>query len=296
MLKKKILKYFGFPTLIIVCLSAVFIFQTNSGLIGKVKSGAEISDAGKLKIIFFDVGQGDSSLIFTPAGKKILVDGGPDNAIVQKLGEVLPFYDKKIDAIILSHPHADHVGGLPEVLKRYEVGKIYMTGVLHTAPDYLEFLNLIKEKNIPVEKISSVHDEKIENNLDFKYLYPDKDLAGQKMENLNNSSIVFKLIYVSTTALFMSDFENEEIFVSSSGVKSDILKVGHHGSTNANDKIFLKVVSPIYVVIQVGLNNSFGHPHFKTLYYLKQLGVKLFRTDQDGDVEFISDGQKWSYN
>jgi len=293
MQRKKFLKYFGFPFLIFVCLSAVFILQTDTGLIGKVKSQIEISDAGKLKIIFFDVGQGDAAFIITPEGKKILVDGGPDNSVIEKLGQELPFYDKKIDAIILSHPHADHLGAFPEILRRYQIGKIYLTGILHTAPDYLEFLNLIKEKNIPVEKIYSIHSQNIENNLEIKYLYPDKDLSGQKIENLNNSSIVFKLTYVSTTALFTGDFENDEIFASSTEVKADILKVGHHGSNNASSQRFLKAVSPIYAIISVGLDNSFGHPHFKTVYYLTQLGAIIFRTDQGGDVEFVSDGHKW---
>jgi len=290
---KKFLKYFAFPSVIAVCLLGVFLFQTNTGIIGKVKSQTEISDAGKLKIYFFDVGQGDSSLIITPEGKKILVDGGPDNSVIEKLGQDLPFYDKKIDAVILSHPHADHVGGLPEVLRRYQVGKIYFTGILHTAPEYLEFLQLVKEKNISVEVVKNYHEQILENNLTLDYLYPTADLSGTKMENLNNSSIVFKLTYVSTTALYMGDFENEEMFASSSAVKADLLKVGHHGSTNANSQEFLKAVSPLYAVIEVGLDNQFGHPHFRTLYYLQQLGAKIFRTDQDGDVEFVSDGHNW---
>lgn len=290
---KKAIKLIIPAAIIAVCLSAAFLIQTNSGVIGQVKSAAEISDAGKLKIEFFDVGQGDATLITTPNDKRILVDGGPDNSIITKLGGSLPFYDRRLDEVILTHPHADHVAGLVEVLNRYEVGKIVMTGVLHTAPDYLEFLRLAKEKDIPVEIIKEAYDEEVEEGLTVTYLFPTADISGQRFENLNMSSITFKLAYVSTTALFTGDFEGEEMFASSTDIESDILKVGHHGSYNANDRDFLKAASPRYAVIPVGRDNSYGLPAYRTVYYLFQLGAKVFRTDEDGDVELVSDGRDW---
>lgn len=209
------------------------------------------------------------------------------------MGENLPFYDKKIDAVILSHPHADHVSGLVEILRRYEVSKIYFSGVVHTAPEYVEFLNLINEKNIDVEIVKEEYEKKIEKDLIFEFIYPLEDFSGKVVSNLNNSSIVFRLVYVSSTALFTGDFENEEIFENSSKIEADILKVGHHGSFNANAKNFLKAVSPVFAVISLG-KNSYGHPHYKTIYYLQQVGAKILRTDEDGDITFLSDGEDWT--
>lgn len=290
---KKLLKFIIPPIIIAVLLLAAFLIQTNSGVIGQVKSAAEISDAGKLKIEFFDVGQGDAVLITTPSDKRILVDGGPDNGIISKLGESMPFYGRRLDEVILTHPHADHVAGLVQVLQRYDVGKVVMTGASHTADDYLEFLEVINDKGIPVSIIKDRHGEQLEDGLRIDYLFPDHDISGQKFENLNLSSIVFKLTYASTTALFTGDFEGEEMFVTSTKVRADVLKVGHHGSYNANDKDLLKAVSPRYAVMQVGADNSYGLPAYRTVYYLLQLGAKVFRTDEDGDVELISDGRDW---
>ncbi|MEI6288308.1 MAG: MBL fold metallo-hydrolase [Actinomycetota bacterium] len=242
---------------------------------------------------FFDVGQGDSELIRLPGGENILVDGGPDNKVLEKLGEHLPFYNKNIDLLILTHPHSDHLKGLVEVLNRYEVKKIMMTGVLYSSAVYSEFLKEIKNKNIPVEIIDHWQEIKIDDSVLLSILWPEKSLDGQSMENINNSSIVFKIIYGSTTALFMGDDESEEklLFVTST-MKSDILKVGHYGSVNANDKNFLSAVSPAYAIIPVGKNNTYKLPGYRTLFNLRQLNAKIFRTDENGDVELFSDGKK----
>ncbi|MBI5732030.1 MAG: MBL fold metallo-hydrolase [Candidatus Magasanikbacteria bacterium] len=202
--------------------------------------------ASALKVIFFDVGQGDSALIKTPAGKKILVDGGPDDKILSKLGENFPLNDKKIDVMILTHPHADHLEGLISVLRRYEVGGVYYSGVIHTTAGFLEWLRLIKDKNIPMKIIKGP--EKVEmGGAILEFLYPNKDLSfaasttaaggagageaggngvsandvganagensGQESKNqknngnLNNASVVFKLSFGRTSFLFMGDAE-----------------------------------------------------------------------------------------
>ena len=246
-------------------------------------------------MIFFDVGQGDASLIITPGGKKILTDGGPDNTVVRKLGEHLPYYDKKIDYIILSHGHADHVTGLNEVLRRYQVGEVIMTGASHTASEYLEFLDLIKQEKIPVKIIDSRQAMDLDSSITINFLYPTSSEYGQKFEDLNQSSIVDKLVYASTSFLFTGDFDNEEGLASSVPeiLKSDVLKDGHHGSVTANNKEFLADVDPKEAVISVGAGNSYGLPNFRTIYELQKLGSKIFRTDTDGDITCLSDGQKF---
>ncbi len=286
---KKNLKYIIAVLALLVSFGIYYLQTPNTGKVLGQFINASSTD---LRLMFFDVGQGDSSLIITPNEQKILVDGGPDRSLIGKLDGVLPLADRRIDYIILSHPHADHLTALPEVLRRYQVGAVIMTGAAHTAPDYLDFLRLIKEKNIPT-KIIEQPQELVIDGIKLEFLEPTKSFFSARPENLNDSSIVFKLVYASTSALYLGDFENEESLVISSTVplKSDLIKIGHHGSTNANDQSFLAAVSPTYAVISVGKNNSYGHPHYRTLYYLKQLGAQILRTDERGDIFFTSNGQ-----
>jgi len=283
--------------IIALALISVAFYQSDRLSFLVAKNSLASSTAGLLSVTFFDVGQGDSALIVTPRQYQILVDGGPDNTIAAKLGAALPYYDHDLDLVILSHPHADHVAGLVEILKRYRVKKIIMTGALHTAPDYLDFLKLIKDKNIPVQIIGQPQDFSPEAGIDLSFLWPREPLFEKKMDNLNNSSIVFKMIYASTSYLFMGDLEEEEQLASATPaamLKSDVLKVGHHGSTNANSAPFLQSVRPQYAIISVGADNSYGLPDYRTIHTLQKLGAQVYRTDQNGDVNCISDGRKVS--
>jgi len=280
--------------ILLVTFSATYYFwpETPGQVLGETSTSQSTSTkAANLDLYFFDVGQGDSAMI-KKGDFEMLVDGGPDNKVIEKLGQYLPYSDRKIEAVLLTHPHSDHVAGLVEVLRRYQVEKIYLTGALHTAPDYLEFLKLIKEKNILTILIDKQEDIQITPDVTMDILYPDKSFYQVRPENLNNSSIVFKLNYISSTALFMGDFENEETLTSST-VVAQVLKVGHHGSTNANNKNFLAKVKSLIAVISVGFNNSYGHPHYRTLYYLKNLGAKILRTDESGDIKLQTDGQNF---
>jgi competence protein ComEC len=252
-----------------------------------------------LEVDFLDVGQGDAILIKTPDHQKILIDGGPSNAVVEKLGENLPFYDKKIDLIILTHPHADHLDGLIEVLKRYEVGKILSTGVVHTTPDYLVWLEEIKKHNVPMEIAVAGQTIDFGNNLKMEIFYPKEDLTGKSAENLNNTSIVAKLIFGQTSFLFTGDAETEEeeeLIGSGLDLKADVLKVAHHGSKNATSQNFLEKVQPKFAVISVGAGNQFGHPNAMTVKRLENIGAEVLRTDKDGDVKIKSDGAELKIN
>jgi len=237
-----------------------------------------------LEFYVFDVGQGDAIFIRTPKHYDILIDGGQDNEVVYKLGEYLPFYDREIDLMILTHPHADHVVGLIEVLDRYKVKKIFTTGVLYYSPDYLAWLDKVEEKNIPVEIIDSQRTLALSDGTRIDILFPDYSLENKKIENLNNASIVAKLIYAGTTIMLTGDYEDEESLVEKDlNLSADILKVGHHGSDTANDLEFLKAVNPEAAVISCGQDNKFGHPHQATLDNLENLGIEAFRTDLSGD-------------
>jgi len=248
-----------------------------------------------LEVNFLDVGQGDAIYIKTPQDQDILIDGGPDNKVLESLGKVMPFWDRKIDVAILSHPHADHVAGLLEILKRYKVGKIYLTGILHTAPDYLAFLEEIKTQKIPVDNVKELTTLDFGSETKLQFVYPDRSLLNEKMDNLNNSSIVARLIYKNEKFLFTGDIESpieKELLNKNREVTADVLKVGHHGSTTSSSEEFLKAVNPEFAVIEVGEDNQFGHPSLRTLSRLERLNIPIFRTDLSGTITFLSDGEK----
>ncbi|MFZ5364084.1 MAG: ComEC/Rec2 family competence protein [Patescibacteria group bacterium] len=254
-----------------------------------------VEEGKRLEVNFFDVGQGDAILIKTPDHQRILIDGGPSNAVLNKLGENLPFFEKEIDLVILTHPHADHLDGLIEVLKRYKVKKILTTGVVHTTPDYLVWLEEIKNQNIPVEIAIAGKMFDFGGGVEMEIFYPPEDLTGKSAEDLNDTSIVGKLIFGQTSFLFTGDAEKEaeeKMIASGFDLKSDVLKIGHHGSRNATSENFLETVNPKFAVISVGENNSFGHPNPTIINRLERVGVEIFRTDEEGDIKITSDGEK----
>jgi len=275
--------------IVVIALLGIYFYQQNKKPGGIKGTSEEASD--KLVVSFLDVGQGDATLIRTPEGNDILIDGGPDNTVIKKLGEYLPFGDWDIELMILTHPHADHVTGLIEVLERFEVDKVLTTGVLHSAGYYNQWQKIIAEKDILVEIIDHPQQECVEEDVCLDILFPYESFDGQKIENLNNASIVAKLIYVSTSVMLMGDYENEESLTGD--LKANILKAGHHGSNNANAKEFVEMVSPDYAVVSVGADNYYGHPHYRSLKNFERFGAEIFRTDRDGDIRFISDGNKF---
>jgi competence protein ComEC len=285
-MEKKIL--FLFLTLIFGWL---ILSEGSSFLKPKILSGFE---SEVLKIVFFDVGQGDAVLISLSSGEKILVDGGPDKKLLHKLPDQLPLFSKKLDYVILTHPHADHLAALPEILRRYEVGQVITTGVIHTTTDYLEFLQVIKDKNIPVTFIEEPQELVIGETV-LQFLTPPESLREKKLENLNNSSLVFRLTYKENSVLFTGDYEKEEQLINQENeLVSQILKVSHHGANNGNDVDFLAAVSPERAIISVGKNNKFGHPNYRVLHELKDLGAEILRTDELGDIIFVGDGETFS--
>ncbi len=262
-----------------------------------------------LQVYFFDIGQGDGFLIHTADGFDVLVDGGPTDTIVEKLGRTLPFWDQEIELVILTHPHADHVAGLISVLRRFKVDRVLTTGVLHTTNEYIEWLKEIKKQGIPMDiaKAGQVWTLGRDGQADLamgrlEILYPLENFEGKRVKEgkigegggLNDSSIVAKLIYGTTSFLLTGDAtkqtEDELINIYGPTLKSDVLKVGHHGSKYSTTSEFLNAVQPKYAVIQVGAKNRYGHPTFSTLWRLTQQGVNVFRNDKDGDVVFESDG------
>lgn len=287
---RKIAKLF-FPLLAILLAGIVFSdYYKDFGT-----SLAQKSTTDLLRVEFLDVGQGDSIYIRTPEKQDILIDAGPDAKVIEELGKAMPFFDNEIDAAILTHPHADHVTGFIEVLKRYKIDKIYYTGVLHTSGVYLEFLRLIEQQKIPLIIVGAGENIELAGTAKLKILSPAPNLVGQKVEDLNDSSIVSQLVFGKTKFLFMGDagasIENL-LLVQGLDLSADILKIGHHGSKFASSEKFLQAVVPKFVVITCGKNNNFNFPHPRILSRLERLGAQIFRTDLRGTIIAISDGEK----
>jgi len=247
-----------------------------------------------LEVNFFDVGQGDAIFIETPEKHQILIDGGPDSTILEKLGVEMPFWDRTIDLIILTHPEEDHLSGLIGVLKRYKVENILWTGVLHTAPEYDEWNRAIETEGAKIQIAKA--GQKIfwnKNPEDFiEILYPFENLSGQDFKDINDTSVVSHLVFGEKSFLFPGDiFEKAEGEILNRGmeVNSDVLKVAHHGSKTSSSPQFLAKVSPKIAVISLSKNNKYGHPHQETLEKLKNYGIRILRTDQSGDIKIISD-------
>ncbi len=187
--------------------------------------------SGKLFLDVFDIGQGDS--IFIQAdNNQVLIDGGPDNSIIAKLGSVMPFWDHSLDALILTHPHADHLDGAFEVLKRYDVGMVIESGVNHSIPEYDAWHKLLQEKNVNVIIAKAGQRIYLSRETYLDILTPFNNFVGASPKNIHDAMVVTKLHYGSATALLMGDAEKPlEFQLLSSGInlKSDILKIGHHG-------------------------------------------------------------------
>jgi competence protein ComEC len=255
----------------------------------------QINPAAALEVDFLDVGQGDSEYIRLPDGRDILIDGGPDNQVLNQLGRVMPFFDTEIDFLILTHPHADHVVGLNAILKKYHVKEVYLTGVLYSSPDYLAWLKEVKRQNLKIIIVKQPFDLLLAPDLTLKFLFPDVDYEHKSAVELNDTSIVNQLVYKNEKILFTGDagftVENE-LLQNKVDLRSNVLKVGHHGSAYASAEEFLNAVEPEFAVISVGAGNSFGHPSLAVVRRLERLPVMVFRTDQDGLITLVTDGEK----
>jgi competence protein ComEC len=257
----------------------------------------ELNKPQLLEVNFFDVGQGDAIFIETPSRHQILIDGGPGPLILEKLAQSLPFWDRTIDLIVLTHPEHDHLAGLIEVLKRYKVENILWTGVLRDTAEYKEWQRLIRDETAEIfiaEAGQKIILSKPDINNFVEILYPFENLEGQEFKNSNNTSIVAKLIFGENSFLFTGDAYKsveKKLVDKEINLTSDVFKVGHHGSKTSNSEEFIEKVSPEIAVISAGQDNPYHHPHQETLDTLEKYGIKILRTDKDGDIQILCDSQ-----
>lgn len=242
---------------------------------------------GKTVIHFFDVGQGDSALVVSPSGKQILIDGGPDFSALEGLGKAMPFLDRTIDLLILSHPQSDHILSFPEVLWRYRVNAVLMTGVAYNLARYDKFLTIMKEQNIPVIIADPAKDIDFGDGLVLDIAWPPPDLFGKKLKAVNNSSVVLRVIEGNHSALFTGDIEaseENEVLRSGASLRADIIKVPHHGSRTSSSTGFLLAVQPKIAVISAGKDNTYGHPNKGIVERYRKSGIDVMTTMGEGTI------------
>lgn len=250
------------------------------------------SDMGEVRVHYLDVGQGDSEFIELPNGETMLIDastseyGGAICEYISSLGY------GRIDYLIATHPHADHVGGMTEVINTFEIGTMYMPNAETNTKTFERLLETIIEKQIPVVQAAAGLTVVDKDGVSVVLLAPN----SSSYSDLNNYSAVAKLSYGSTGFLFMGDAEedaeNEIMSAYGTVLSADVLKVGHHGSSSSSSQGFVAAVSPKFAVISCGAGNSYGHPTSQTLSTLSGFGVEILRTDIDGTVVFESNGSQ----
>jgi competence protein ComEC len=236
-----------------------------------------------------DVGQGDSILAQTPEGDNILVDAGTREA-QDEITEELEKQDvDEIDLFVSTHPHSDHTGSMQYILEHYPVRQILITDASEDTRTYQNVLKTISERQIPT--IAPEVGELMRfDDLQIEILGP-----VENYRDLNDMSIVLRLKYMDNTFLLTGDAEKEsenDILGKFSDIRSDVLKVGHHGSETSTSQSFLEAVRPQYAAISAGAGNAYHHPHQDTLARLEQYHVTTFRTDLNGSICFYSDGKK----
>lgn len=254
--------------------------------------------SGVLTFAVLNIGQGDALYIEGPTGIQILVDAGPNTgAVLRELPNVMPLGDRTLDAVVETHPDADHMGGFVDMLARYEVGAFIEPGVDKDNTVIAALKKEIAAHNIPVyiARRGMVLDLGGGAHLDI--LYPDVDVS-QFGDKSNDASIVAHLVYGNTRAMLTGDapfnIESRVIQISTAGeVTSDLLKVGHHGSKYSTSEAFVQAVHPQLALISVGAHNSYGHPTQDVLARLQAASVPVLRTDKNGRLTCMSDGTEF---
>lgn len=247
----------------------------------------------RLEVEVLNVGQGDAIFIQAPNGHQVLIDGGAGRRVLSELGSVMPPYDRSIDILISTHTDLDHLGGLVEVAKRFDIGQVVESGFHANTQIFADWERVLAEKKVPRETVRVGDRIWLDSDLYLDILGPFPEDFDPPPKKSNEVMIVARLVYNKNTFLLTGDIERGDeirLIQSELDIRSDVLKVAHHGSKYSSTSFFLEKVAPRFLTISVGANNRYGHPHAEALERLKALGAKLFRTDEDGRIVFSSDG------
>lgn len=280
-MKKNSIYFLGLISLVIICCFTIY------NIITKVDEKENNSNIlGNLIVHYIDVGQGDATFIELPNKETMLIDTGEKSEGKKVTNYINELGYNKIDYVIGTHPHSDHIGSLEEVINTFDIGDIYMPKVVSNSNVYKDLLMTIKNKDKIVKKafkdVSIIEEEE----LNISFLSPTKE----EYSNLNNYSAVLKIVYQDTCFLFMGDAETE-VEKELDSINCDVLKVGHHGSYTSSSLDFVKSTSPKYAIISVGKDNKYGHPDKSILKRYLDNNTEIYRTDLDGTIKVISDGK-----
>jgi competence protein ComEC len=245
---------------------------------------------GRLHLKVYDVGQGDSIFLETASGYRILVDGGPSNKVLGYLGKDLPFYSRRIDLLILTHPDADHITGLLEVIKQYKITSLWINGREKDTRLFEEWKKILTERKIPTKVVNQGNKIIFPDATQIEVLWPKE---GYSSSNTNEGSIVISISFGNFDAILAGDADKSVQPYTSGLGAIEFLKVPHHGAKEALDEDFIRTIGAEISVISVGGDNRYGHPSEKTINILDSFGSKIYRTDKNGTVEIVSDGKSW---
>ena len=271
---------------LLICLCLLVVGCANPFVESDDKTSVSTFSGDTLRVNYIDVGQGDSIFIQLPNKETMLIDAGEAYEVDNVINYLNNLGIKKIDYVVGTHPHTDHIGGLEEVINTFDVGSIYMPKVSSNSKTFEDLLTTISNKGLKVKTAKSGVVVLSEDNLKLEFIAPNSD----NYSNLNNYSAVLKLTYLDNTFLFMGDAETLSEDEITSDVDADVIKVGHHGSDSSSSVEFVKKVSPEYAIIMVGEGNSYNHPYQSIIDRYESVGAKVLRTDLDGNIICDSDG------
>jgi competence protein ComEC len=246
-----------------------------------------VAPFGNLVVSFLDVGQGDAEIVRVN-GQTMLIDAGTNASTAALIGDIKALGITRFDVVVGTHPHEDHIGGIDAVINQFGIGTIYMPKVTTTTKTFSDVLTAIKNRGLSITT-PIVRSTFTLGSAQCTILAP----SNPSSDDLNNASIVIKLTYGTTSFLFTGDAQTESeqaMLLGAYSLKSDVVKVGHHGSSTSTSPAFLNAVAPKYAVIEVGAGNDYGHPQQVTLDNVAKAGVKVFRTDLNGTITATTDG------
>ena len=249
--------------------------------------------AGILEVDILNVGQGDAIFIRSPEGKTVLIDAGTG-----RKGDVVAMLKERnvemLNLMVATHPHADHIGGLDEVLEAIPVKAFMDSGMTHTTRSYAKVMELVEQKEIKYIAGKAGRTLRLGAEVELTLLHPQDALLRNTRSDLNSNSVVIRMTHKDNCFLFTGDAEEptEELLVQKGIEPCNVLKVAHHGSNHSSTMHFLKAVQPEIALISLGKGNRYGHPGDESMARLKKVGAQIYRTDLLGTIQVRSDGKK----